>query len=59
MIPGRMVMHNGRPVELLYQICGDVWRVRPLFVEEPDRDEYFRPGETLTDIHSRARAAGA
>lgn len=56
---GLMAFHNGRPVELLHIIGTDaqdgsvVWAVRPLFIEAPDREEVFRPGDRLTPLHSK------
>ena len=38
---GSQIFHNGTPVELLYRVDHDrqheTWRVRPLFIEAPDR----------------------
>ena len=53
---GRQLFHNGVPVQLLYRICRDhwyeTWRVRPLFVEAPDRDERFSRSDRLSFLHS-------
>jgi hypothetical protein len=42
---GNQLFHNGVPVQLLYRVRRDksreTWRVRPLFVEGPDRNELF------------------
>jgi hypothetical protein len=39
---GNQVFHNGVPMELLYRVrrgsSYETWRVRPLFVEGPDRN---------------------
>jgi hypothetical protein len=57
---GSQLFHNGIPVQLLYRIRWrkghEVWRVRPLFVEAPDRDERFSPSERFSFLHTmRAR----
>jgi hypothetical protein len=64
LIVGNQVFHNGVPVELLYRVAqgvqGDTWRVRPLFVVEPERDDMFRPADRISFLHispRRARAA--
>jgi hypothetical protein len=53
---GKQVFHNGTPVELLYRVARDTnqetWRVRPLFVEAPDRNEKFRPSDLITYLHT-------
>ncbi len=53
---GSQLFHNGVPVQLLYQIGRDkwheTWRVRPLFVEVPDRDERFSRSDCLSFLHS-------
>ena len=63
---GNQIFHNGIPVELLYRIGseeqGDIWRVRPLFVAEADRDDLFRAADRISFLHtinspSWARAA--
>ncbi len=59
---GSQIFHNGVPVQLLYRIDrrGDeeTWRVRPLFVEGPDRDERFSPWDSITFVHTmRARCS--
>lgn len=50
---------DGRPVRLLYRISenateGQLWRVRPIFVTGPDRDQLIRPGTPLRPIHGAA-----
>src|SRR5208283_4185006 len=57
---GSQLFHNGVPVQLLYRIkqekCREMWRVRPLFVEGPDRDEAFRGSDTISFLRTmRAR----
>ena len=54
---GMQIVHNTRPVELLYKTdsldgYGEIWKVRPLFVEEPDRTELFEPNEKVSFIHT-------
>ncbi len=53
---GSQLFHNGVPVQLLYRIgrdnCHETWRVRPLFVEVPDRDERFSRSDCLSFLHS-------
>ena len=53
---GSQLFHNGVPVRLLYLIHRDklyeTWRVRPLFVEAPDRDERFSRSDCLSFLHS-------
>jgi hypothetical protein len=54
---GCQVFHNGVPVQLLYLIGNnkrqETWRVRPLFVEAPDRDERFCGSDTISYLHTR------
>jgi len=53
---GSQLFHNGVPVQLLYQISGnkshETWRVRPLFVVAPDRDERFSRSDTVSFLHT-------
>jgi len=53
---GSQIFHNGTPVELLYRVDHDghdeTWRVRPLFIEAPDRDEQFRPSDRISFLHT-------
>ena len=53
---GSQLFHNGVPVRLLYRTGGgkwyETWRVRPLFVEAPDRDERFSRSDCLSFLHS-------
>ncbi len=53
---GNQLFHNGVPVRLLYRIGTDkwheTWRVRPLFVEAPDRDERFSRSDRFSFLHS-------
>jgi len=59
LIVGNQVFHNGVPVELLYRVAqgvqGDTWRVRPLFVVEPERDDIFRRADRISFLHSSPR----
>jgi hypothetical protein len=58
---GNQLFHNGMPVELLYRIghdkCQETWRVRPLFVRAPNRDEQFRQSDVISFLHTM-RASG-
>ena len=59
---GSQVFHNGAPVQLLYCLAHDrnqeTWRVRPLFVEAPDRNEEFHTSDRISYLHTiRTRAA--
>lgn len=65
---GNQVFHNGVPVRLLYCVKsftgGEIWRVRPLFVAGPDREERFTSSDRLSFLHTprdpfMAAAAGA
>ena len=53
---GSQIFHNGTPVELLYRVDHDrqhdTWRVRPLFIEAPDRNEQFRPSDRISYLHT-------
>jgi hypothetical protein len=53
---GSQIFHNGTPVELLYRLDHDThhetWRVRPLFIEAPDRNEQFRPCDLISYLHT-------
>jgi hypothetical protein len=53
---GSQIFHNGAPVQLLYRVAHDkhqeTWRVRPLFVEAPDRDEEFYPSDLISYLHT-------
>jgi hypothetical protein len=60
---GNQVFHNGVPVQLLYRValsvCGETWRVRPLFVEEPDREDQFTCSNAISFLHTtRAHRCG-
>lgn len=61
---GMQIMHNGKPVELLYRTdalegYGEIWKVKPLFLAEPDRTELFEPGEIVSFIHGAKKARAA
>ena len=53
---GNQIFHNGLPVQLLYRVHQDrqrdTWRVRPLFVEGPDRNERFQPSDSVSFLHT-------
>ena len=53
----QMIMVNGAPVQLLYLINKkrgvEAWKVRPLFVEEPDRPAVLSARRTYKKIHVR------
>jgi hypothetical protein len=53
---GNMVFHNGVPVQLLYRVTvsrsGETWRVRPLFVEAPDREDRFIRSDRISFLHT-------
>jgi len=53
---GSQIFHNGSPVQLLYRVHHDrhqeTWRVRPLFVEAPDRNEQFRRSDLISFLHT-------
>ena len=53
---GSQIFHNGTPVQLLCRVDHDrqheTWRVRPLFIEAPDRNEQFRPSDRISFLHT-------
>jgi len=53
---GSQLFHHGVPVQLLYRVDHDLhhetWRVRPLFVEAPDRNEQFRRSDLISYLHT-------
>jgi len=53
---GSQLFHHGVPVRLLYLIgrnkWHETWRVRPLFVDAPDRDERFSRSDCLSFLHT-------
>ena len=56
LVTGSQVFHNGVPVQLLYRVAltpsGETWRVRPLFVEEPEREERFTCSDAISLLHT-------
>jgi hypothetical protein len=60
---GNQLFHNGIPVQLLYRTDGDkeheTWRVRPLFVEAPDRNETFCSSDAISFLHTRRASSCA
>ena len=64
LVTGNQVFHNGVPVQLLYRVAlspsGETWRVRPLFVDEPDRENRFTSSDAISFIHTmRVHRCGA
>ena len=61
LVAGNQVFHNGVPVRLLYRInlspSGETWRVRPLFVEAPDREDRFTSSDTISFLHTMRAAS--
>jgi len=57
LVAGNQIFHNGVPVQLLYRVAsassGETWRVRPLFVEGPDREDRFTRSDKISFLHSR------
>ncbi|MDP9024308.1 MAG: hypothetical protein M3N13_02885 [Candidatus Eremiobacteraeota bacterium] len=55
--PGLQAMHNGAAFEFLHLIEpnreGQIWRVLPLFVDEPACDRLIRTHDRLTPIHTQ------
>jgi hypothetical protein len=55
---GDQIFHNGLPVRLLYRIHYDndreTWRVRPLFVQTPDRNEQFHRSDIISFLHTKS-----
>jgi len=53
---GSQLFHNGVPVQLLYRVGREkqheTWRVRPLFVEAPDRNERFSRSDSFSLLHT-------
>jgi hypothetical protein len=53
---GNQVFHNGEPVQLLYRVAlsptDETWRVRPLFVEAPDREDRFISSDRISFLHT-------
>ena len=56
LVAGNQVFHNGVPVQLLYRVAlslsGETWRVRPLFVEEPEREDRFTCSDVISFLHT-------
>jgi hypothetical protein len=56
---GLQAFHEGKPYEFLHLIGRALrienWRVRPIFVNEPDRDLLIADGDRLSPIHSNPR----
>ena len=56
LVAGNQIFHNGMPVQLLYRISlsptVETWRVRPLFVEAPDREDRFTSSDKISFLHT-------
>jgi len=56
LVVGSQLFHNGVPVRLLYLVgrnrLHETWRVRPLFVQAPDRDERFFRSDRFSFLHT-------
>jgi hypothetical protein len=56
LVAGNQVFHNGVPVQLLYRVAqsskDETWRVRPLFVEAPDREDRFISSDRISFLHT-------
>lgn len=60
-IVGLQIIHNHRPVELLHRIdnpahpnIAQLWRVRPLFVDDPkDHDLLIYNTDTCKPLHTQ------
>lgn len=54
---GLQIFHNGKPIELLYRVSGtqteQVWRVKPLFIDGPERNETIRSTDRCTLLHTQ------
>ncbi len=55
-IAGNQLFHDGVPVQLLYRVAHskgrETWRVRPLFIEAPDREDRFTPSGKISFLHT-------
>ena len=53
---GNQLFHNGVPVQLLYRVAhskrSETWRIRPLFIEAPDREDRFTPSDRISFVHT-------
>jgi len=60
---GSQLFHNGIPVQLLYRIDyrkqHETWRVRPLFVQGPDRNERFLMSDSVSFLHTMRAPRGS
>lgn len=50
---GLQIFHDGLPVQLLYKVSRDIWRVKPLFVEGAEREETFRSSDRISLLHTQ------
>lgn len=55
---GMQIFHKGTPMELLYRIYavdyGELWQVKPLFVEKDSHSEFFEPHDRITFVHTNS-----
>ena len=53
---GNQLFHNGVPVQLLYRVAhskgSEIWRIRPLFIDAPDREDRFTPSDRISFLHT-------
>jgi hypothetical protein len=60
---GNQLFHNGVPVQLLYRVAqskrSEIWRIRPLFIEAPDREDRFTPSDRISFLHTMKAPAWA
>ena len=56
LIVGNQLFHNGLPVQLLYRVSysqdSEIWRIRPLFIEAPDREDRFTASDRISFLHT-------
>lgn len=59
--PGLQIIHNAEPLEVLWlerkNRAGELWMVRPLFVDLPDHLEVFRAIDSISYLHTSRRVA--
>jgi hypothetical protein len=55
--PNLQIFHNRVPVELIEMIRenekGQLWLVKPLFVEKPNETRVFRPSDRYSKLHTQ------
>jgi hypothetical protein len=56
-VVGLQIFHNGKPIELLYRVGGDevgqIWHVKPLFVEGPECDVTIYATDRCSRLHTQ------